>query len=65
MVGDTLKIQGTDVRLNESLINFKIPEQIVEAIISDTELKVKSPGINNFEQDKEYAFKVIPKLDQT
>lgn len=38
---------------------------MVDEIVSDTELKVKAPGINFYEEEKEYNYKVTPKLDQT
>ena len=34
-------------------------------MFSDTDIQVKAPGINSIDLDKEYAFKIIPKLDQT
>ena len=37
----------------------------MEQVVSDTELHVKAPGINFFDFERQYAFKVIPKLDQT
>ena len=52
--GDTLKF-----------LNSSIPEQIVEMVISDSDIQVKAPGIKGFDSTKEYAYKVIPKLDQT
>ena len=56
MVGDTLKFQGG---------NF--PEQIVDMVISDTDIQLKAPGLKVSESDKgkKFDFKVIPKLDQT
>jgi glycerol-3-phosphate O-acyltransferase/dihydroxyacetone phosphate acyltransferase len=34
-------------------------------VFSDTDIQVKAPGIKSIDLDKEYAFKIIPKLDQT
>lgn len=35
-------------------------------VLSDTDIQVKSPGIKDVDfSDKEFTFKVIPKLDQT
>jgi glycerol-3-phosphate O-acyltransferase/dihydroxyacetone phosphate acyltransferase len=54
MVGDTIKFGGT-----------KIPEQIVDMVISDTDIQLKAPGlkVSETEMSKQYEYKVIPKLD--
>ena len=50
--GDTIQISG-------------LPDQIVEKIMSNTELTLKKPGIKSYEEEKQYAFKVFPKVDQS
>ena len=37
----------------------------MELVVSDTDIQVKAPGIKSNDSNKEYAFKIIPKLDQT
>ena len=53
MKGDVIKTLSKD----------KIPDQVVENIISDTEIEVKAPGVNFYEMEMEYEYKIIPKLD--
>eukprot|EP00347_Sterkiella_histriomuscorum_P011872 403370778 len=68
MAGDMIKIscKEQDVISNVLIIiSLQIPEQVIDTVISDTELKLKNPGVNIFEAEQEYSFKVIPKLDQT
>ena len=64
IAGDTLKFLGTEVS-NINTNSYQIPEQLVESVVSDTELIVKAPGIIGFDISQEFNFKVIPKLDQT
>lgn len=34
-------------------------------MLSDTELKLKSPGVASFTPNEEYSFKIAPKIDQS
>ena len=51
-VGDTIRIEG-------------IPNQIVERIVSAEEMYLKAPGVKSHEMDKRYAYKILPKVDQS
>jgi hypothetical protein len=37
----------------------------VTEVVSDTELKLKAPGVNYHNADQDYKYKIIPKLDQS
>lgn len=45
----------------------EIPDQIIHAILSDTEIELKEPGvqIEAVVSDEEFGYKVLPKFDQS
>ena len=36
---------------------------MVEKVLSDEELLLKSPGVNMIDMDKEFEFKITPKIN--
>ncbi len=42
-----------------------MPDQVVEEVLSDTEIVLKQPGVMLHQEDAKYVFKVMPKVDQT
>ncbi len=52
-----------EVQPGQSLyFNFKEAAAKVESIISDTEVRLASPGVCQYEKGALYNYKVIPKL---
>ena len=43
----------------------KVADQIVVEIVSDTEMKLKSPGAQVYDPETDYKYKVLPKIDQS
>jgi hypothetical protein len=40
-------------------------DHVVHEILSDSELIVREPGENEFTEESEHKYKIIPKLDQS
>ena len=43
----------------------EVQEQIIEKVISDTELQLKKPGAKIHNPTTQYKYKILPKVDQS
>jgi len=42
----------------------QVEDQIITKVVSDTEIHLKSPGAKIYDPEKEYEYKILPKVDQ-
>ena len=74
---DNIKVIGSGTEFTKQLkprdsIKFiitpddiQVADQIVDQVISDTEIHLKNPGAKIYDPNKEYSYKCLPKLDQS
>ena len=59
---DQLK-PGHSIKLIITPDMLQISDQLVEEVVSDTEVLLKKPGALKFDQNIEYSYKCLPKID--
>lgn len=58
MSGDSIKFH------NLSKDTIEVADQVVEKVVSDTEIILKDPGAHVHSHDMDYEYTIIPKVDQ-